>query len=131
MENERCARAVSPNPAARRTGAERRQPWATRKRQGQRGARLPVWLRGLPRSLSPSLPRSHPPAGARAPAPPPLPSAPPPHFGEQETRGPAEGRQVGEALLGEGAAPGGPSGVHLTAAAGAGDALWARTAPRN
>ena len=64
---------------------------------------------GLPRSLpatrSPplSLPASQQ-AGARAPAPPPPCCRAPPHPAsrEQETRGPAEGDQVGEAVLGAG-----------------------------
>lgn len=58
--------------------------------------------RSLPAARSPplSLPVSQP-AGARAPAPPP-PTVAPPTSREQETRGPAEGYQVGEAVLGEG-----------------------------
>lgn len=85
--------------------------------------------RSLPAARSPplSLPASQP-AGARAPAPPPPTVAPPPTSREQETRGPAEGDQVGEAVLGEGGSQ--PAAVYLTAAADASDALWAQTAPR-
>ena len=83
----------------------------------------------LPATRSPplSLPASQP-AGARAPAPPPPAVAPPPTSREQETRGPEEGDQVGEAMLGEGAMQ--PAAVYLTAAADASDALLAQPAPR-
>lgn len=85
--------------------------------------------RSLPAARSPplSLPASQP-AGARAPAPPPPAVALPPTSREQETRGPAEGDQVGEAVLGEGGLQ--PAAVYLTAAADASDALWAQPAPR-
>lgn len=85
------------------------------------GARSPR----LALPLSPSSPASQP--GRALPRPLPLPS-PPPTSREQETRGPAEGDQVGEAVLGEGGSQ--PAAVYLTAAADASDALWAQTAPR-
>lgn len=98
-------RADFPNLAAQHAGAEQRQPWVTRKRQGQPRAWLPVWSR--PPALAPrrSLSPSHPPRqaasrGARSRAPSPM--SPPPTSREQETRGPAEGDQVGEVVLGEG-----------------------------
>lgn len=80
-------------------------------------------------SLSPSLPPSQPASrGARSRAPSPCRRAPPPTSREQETRGPEEGDQVGEAMLGEGAMQ--PAAVYLTAAADASDALLAQPAPR-
>lgn len=106
-----------------------------RKRKGQQGVRLPVCL-GLPCSLpatrSPplSLPASQPASrGARSCAPSPL-LSPPPTSREQETRGPAEGDQVGEACWGR-EDPCSPAAVYLTAAADASDALWAQPAPRS
>lgn len=82
-------------------------------------------LRLAPRSLSlppPHLPPSSPPAEARAPAT--LPPKPlPPTSGEQETRGLAEGRQVGEARQGEGVTLDSSAPVHLTAASGTSGAL--------
>lgn len=127
-------RAGSPNQAAQQAGGERRQPWETHKRQGQPRARLPVRSRppalAPHRSLSPSLPPSQAASrGARSRAPSPLPS-PPPTSREQETRGPAEGDQVGEAVLGEGGGgPGSPAAVYLIAASDASEALWAQPAP--
>lgn len=83
---------------------------------------------GLRRSLSPSLPPSQPASrGARSRAPSPC-GRPPPTSREQETRGPAEGDQVGEAVLGEGGLQ--PAAGYLAAAADARDALWAQPAPR-
>lgn len=74
----------------------------------------PVSGRGLYDSLpaataaysSPLLSPSRPPAEARAPATPRPPPQCRPPSGEQETRGLAEGRQVGEAGEGEGGDPG-------------------------
>ena len=126
-------RAPFPNLASQRARAELRQPRATRKRQGRHAARLPVWSRPpaarsppLVLPLSPSQPASQP--GRALPRPLPLPSRPPPTSREQETRGPEEGDQVGEAMLGEGAMQ--PAAVYLTAAADASDALLAQPAPR-
>lgn len=109
-----------------------REPRATQKCRGRHRAPLPVWSRPpalAPRgSLSPSLPPRQPASrGARSRAPSPY-HRPPPTSREQETRGPAEGDQVGEAVLGEGGSQ--PAAVYLTAAADASDALWAQTAPR-
>ena len=86
--------------------------------------------RSLPLALplSPSPPASQP-AGARPPAPPP-PCCRPPTSREQETRGPAEGDQVGEACWGR-EDPCSPAAVYLTAAADASDALWSQPAPRS
>lgn len=87
-------------------------------------------LRSLPTARSPplSLPARQP-ARARAPAPPPPADAPTPTSREQETRGPAEGDQVGEAVLGEGT-PRQPSSGLPNRCVDSSDASWAQPAPR-
>lgn len=77
--------------------------------------------------LSPSLRGSQP---RRAlPRPLPLPPPPTPTSREQEARGPAEGDQVGEAVLGEGT-PRQPSSGLPNRCVDACDASWAQPAPR-
>lgn len=95
------------------------------KKQGTAPSRVLCLAGGLFYSLPaasrspPLLPPSRPPAEARAPATlPPPPECRPPTSGEQETRGLAEGSQVGEAGQGEGVTLDSSAQVHLTAAAG-------------
>lgn len=73
---------------------------------------LPLFSLLAARPLRRALPRPSPPT----------PSVTPPTSGEQETRGLAEGRQVGEAGQGEGVTLDSSAQVHLTAAAGTSDA---------
>lgn len=131
-EREQCA-CWFPKP---RFSASRRQPAATlsdSKAPGTAPSTAPSLVSAsgahsprLALPLSPSQPASQP--GRALPRPLPLPSPSPPTSREQETRGPAEGDQVGEAVLGEGGLQ--PAAVYLTAAADASDALWAQPAPR-
>lgn len=120
-----CGR-VPPDSAALSTAAQL-PPWATRKSRGQHRAGSCVWPRPLlltprSRSLSPlfSLLGARP--LRRALSRPSAPQCRPPTSGEQETRGLAEGRQVGEAEQGEEVTLDSSAQVHLTAAAGTSDA---------